>query len=98
MDLLEILKTSGPLPVELILWKGGDDPTETLARLLQLQDQKLLSVRGMPSERLQDLLIRLRGTSQEGLDAALSAIHASLGETDATIELTADGLRVARAA
>ena len=97
MNVLESLTYSGPLPVEILLWKSGSSPGDTLEEILRLMDRNLVTISGMSLTRLQDLLTRVRGIPAGDTSAAFSAIHDVLGDTDAAIELTTAGLRVARA-
>jgi hypothetical protein len=97
MSVLESLAYSGPVPVEILLWKSGSSPSDALSEILRLQDRDLVAVSGISASRLQELRLRVHDMPAGDLDAAMSAIHDALGDTDATIELTTAGLRAARA-
>jgi hypothetical protein len=95
MDVLEILPYSGPLSVEDMLWRAGGNPADALKQVLRLADQKLVSLSGIAPGKLRDLLRQIQQVPTEDVDGARSTIHDWLGKTDATIELTSEGLRFA---
>jgi hypothetical protein len=97
MNVLEILAYSGPLPVEDLVWKAGDTPSEALEQIITMADKGLVMVRGIQVEQLRDLRREI-GVGQPGnADAALERIHGVLASTRAVVELTKDGLRSAPA-
>jgi hypothetical protein len=85
------------LPIEDVIWKAGDRPSDALEQIITMSSQGLVMVSGVPVEQLRELLREVRQSQPENSDATLSRIHDALANTNATIELTRSGLRSAPA-